>query len=623
MLPNRSPDQLKSVRVVMVILLFLSHSRFWVCLIFQVNDKTRMRVSLRYPSIYSIRAYLNDGTGCSGPEVKHIPMLDEKCIIGAEVAGEALYRRILPDEVAKKKRDWNFWVVPSVASQNFSNLRLNGSSSTKCDGELKTTGIVNWGQRRKVRFMGRHVEDKEEEQSDPAIGEEECEEEEETEEVIVKAKSRECRENLKRKKNQLPSSTIQLRKRAKQGKNKNQIVAYRQKKKKVVKNTIDRWSAERYQLAEVNMLKIMKEEKAGFGNRMLRPVLRAKARRLIGDTGLLDHLLKHMAGKVAPGGEERFRRRHNAEGSMEYWLEKANLLDLRREAGVQDPYWIPPPGWKPGDNPSQDPVCAIQIKKLTEQVEKLKRDMEDLASKKQEEELAIVATPISSVTTLSREQENLLIPLKELFIDLSNKKAKIEEQLTEISESLHVMESQNSTTLTPMEDRAAKIKRLRSSGFRICKPGVTFLWPDMAAASSPPVQLDGLLARTPSSVSSLSSSITTLAPADSQHSPSPVTRPVAERRGSVAIIPSILCRQGRNSSTTPRTPLINLNEVPLTQNKNLIQVSPGPVTYQRRNHQQSFSAGNMAASSCLPLGVQTWLAIGGGNPASDKECKRG
>ncbi|CAI0380885.1 unnamed protein product [Linum tenue] len=574
MLPNRSPDQLKSVRVVMV------------------NDKTRMRVSLRYPSIYSIRAYLNDGTGCSGPEVKHIPMLDEKCIIGAEVAGEALYRRILPDEVAKKKRDWNFWVVPSVASQNFSNLRLNGSSSTKCDGELKTTGIVNWGQRRKVRFMGRHVEDKggddkedgseeEEEQSDPAIGEEECEEEEE--------------ENLKRKKNQLPSSTIQLRKRAKQGKNKNQIVAYRQKKKKVVKNTIDRWSAERYQLAEVNMLKIMKEEKAGFGNRMLRPVLRAKARRLIGDTGLLDHLLKHMAGKVAPGGEERFRRRHNAEGSMEYWLEKANLLDLRREAGVQDPYWIPPPGWKPGDNPSQDPVCAIQIKKLTEQVEKLKRDMEDLASKKQEEELAIVATPISSVTTLSREQENLLIPLKELFIDLSNKKAKIEEQLTEISESLHVMESQNSTTLTPMEDRAAKIKRLRSSGFRICKPGVTFLWPDMAAASSPPVQLDGLLARTPSSVSSLSSSITTLAPADSQHSPSPVTRPVAERRGSVAIIPSILCRQGRNSSTTPRTPLINLNEVPLTQNKNLIQVSPGPVTYQRRNHQQSFSAGNVSS----------------------------
>ncbi|CAI0404745.1 unnamed protein product [Linum tenue] len=690
MLPNRAPDQLKSVRVVMV------------------NEKTRMRVSLRYPSIYSIRAYLNDGTGCSGPEVKHIPMLDERCVIGSEVAGEALYRRILPDEVAKKKWDWNFWIVPSVASQKVSNLRLKGSSSTNNGSgaltkdsllsELKTPGIVNWGQRRRVRFMGRHVEDKEEpsdwmekndkddgsdgeeDQSDPASGEEECEEEEDTEEVIVKAKTRECRENLKRKKNQLPSSTIQLRKRPKRGKNKNQIVVYRQKinkKKKVVKKTIDRWSAERYQLAEVNMLKIMKEEKALFGNPMLRPVLRAKARRLIGDTGLLDHLLKHMAGKVAPGGEERFRRRHNAEGSMEYWLEKANLLDLRREAGVQDPYWIPPPGWKPGDNPSQDPVCATQIKKLTEQVEKLKRDMEDLASKKQEEELAIAAMPISSsLTTLSMEHDNLLTPLKEMFIDLSNKKAKIEEQLAEISESLLAMEeamatrnrseekqlerqqqleeetmtqlmitqseeqhfeegnrSQNSTTPTPMEDRAAKIQRLRSSGFRICKPGGTFLWPDMATASSPTVHLDGFLARTPSSVSSLSSSITTLTSADSQHSPSPLMRPVAERTSDFALalttppsssaVPSILRRQGRNNSATPRTPLINLNEVPRTRTENPNQVSPGPVTYQRRNHHQSFSAGTMAAASCLPLGVQTWLAIGGGNPSSEKDCKRG
>ncbi|CAI0404557.1 unnamed protein product [Linum tenue] len=662
MLPNRAPDQLKSVRVVMV------------------NEKTRMRVSLRYPSIYSIRAYFNDGTGCSGPEVKHIPMLDERCVIGSEVAGEALYRRILPDEVAKKKWDWNFWIVPSVASQKVSNLRLKGSSSTNNGSgaltkdsllsELKTPGIVNWGQRRRVRFMGRHVEDKEEpsdwmekndkddgsdgeeDQSDPASGEEECEEEEDTEEVIVKAKTRECRENLKRKKNQLPSSTIQLRKRPKRGKNKNQIVVYRQKinkKKKVVKKTIDRWSAERYQLAEVNMLKIMKEEKALFGNPMLRPVLRAKARRLIGDTGLLDHLLKHMAGKVAPGGEERFRRRHNAEGSMEYWLEKANLLDLRREAGVQDPYWIPPPGWKPGDNPSQDPVCATQIKKLTEQVEKLKRDMEDLASKKQEEELAIAAMPISSsLTTLSMEHDNLLTPLKEAMATRNRAEEKQlerpqqleEETMTQlmITQSVehHFEEgnrSQNSTTPTPMEDRAAKIQRLRSSGFRICKPGGTFLWPDMATASSPTVHLDGFLARTPSSVSSLSSSITTLTSADSQHSPSPLMRPVAERTSEFAIalttppsssaVPSILRRQGRNNSATPRTPLINLNEVPRIRTENPIQVSPGPVTYQRRNHHQSFSAGTMAAASCLPLGVQTWLAIGGGNPSSEKDCKRG
>ena len=40
---------------------------------------------------------------------------------------------------------------------------------------------------------------------------------------------------------------------------------------------------------------------------LTRPALRMAARKHIGDTGLLDHLLKHIDGKVAPGGTERFR----------------------------------------------------------------------------------------------------------------------------------------------------------------------------------------------------------------------------------------------------------------------------------------------------------------------------
>ena len=117
----------------------------------------------------------------------------------------------------------------------------------------------------------------------------------------------------------------------------------------------------------------MKEKGAVFGNPILRPALREEARKLIGDTGLLDHLLKHMAGKEAPGGEERFMRRHNADGAMEYWLEGADLMDIRKEVGVQDPYWTPPPGWKLGDNPTQDPVCARELKELREEIAKLKK----------------------------------------------------------------------------------------------------------------------------------------------------------------------------------------------------------------------------------------------------------
>ncbi|EXC23407.1 hypothetical protein L484_002166 [Morus notabilis] len=65
------------------------------------------------------------------------------------------------------------------------------------------------------------------------------------------------------------------------------------------------------------MLKIMKAKGAVFGNPILRPVLRTEARKLIGDTEI--------------------------------------------EAGVQDPYWTPSAGWKPGDNPTKDLVCVREI----------------------------------------------------------------------------------------------------------------------------------------------------------------------------------------------------------------------------------------------------------------------
>jgi hypothetical protein len=34
------------------------------------------------------------------------------------------------------------------------------------------------------------------------------------------------------------------------------------------------------------------------------------------------------------GTDERFRRRHNPEGHMEYWLEAEHLLELRKTAGL-------------------------------------------------------------------------------------------------------------------------------------------------------------------------------------------------------------------------------------------------------------------------------------------------
>ncbi|KAI5069586.1 hypothetical protein GOP47_0015887 [Adiantum capillus-veneris] len=148
---------------------------------------------------------------------------------------------------------------------------------------------------------------------------------------------------------------------------------------KVPKEMQGRWSSERYKAAQLKLFQIMKDKGAVPGKPLLRPALREEARKHIGDTGLLDHLLKHMTDTVINNGE-RFRRRHNSEGAMEYWLEDARLQEMRKQAGV-DPYWIPPPGWKFGDaiRTSKDEQFSEtqlnELRLLREDVEKLKSQL--------------------------------------------------------------------------------------------------------------------------------------------------------------------------------------------------------------------------------------------------------
>uniref|UniRef100_A0A7I4E381 PTC1-like winged helix-turn-helix domain-containing protein n=1 Tax=Physcomitrium patens TaxID=3218 RepID=A0A7I4E381_PHYPA len=161
---------------------------------------------------------------------------------------------------------------------------------------------------------------------------------------------------------------------------------------KLPKDMQGRWSSERYKSAQLKLIEIMHERKAQPGRPIRRPALRGEARKHIGDTGLLDHLLKHMTDTVVSTGE-RFRRRHNAEGAMEYWLEDASLMEIRKAAGVEDPSWIPPHGWKPGDkfrsglweiSRSMSSSEAAEMSQLKETVEVLKREMKFLFHKLKE-----------------------------------------------------------------------------------------------------------------------------------------------------------------------------------------------------------------------------------------------
>lgn len=121
------------------------------------------------------------------------------------------------------------------------------------------------------------------------------------------------------------------------------------------------------------MFEVMKAENAVYENPISRPKLRLAARKHIGDTGLLDHLLKHIDGKIAPGGAERFRRCYNTEGVMEYWLESADLVKIKREAGVPDLCWVPPSQWKSNGGALLDSVGAEEVTSLKQEIAKLKR----------------------------------------------------------------------------------------------------------------------------------------------------------------------------------------------------------------------------------------------------------
>ncbi|KAK4785405.1 hypothetical protein SAY86_002094 [Trapa natans] len=156
----------------------------------------------------------------------------------------------------------------------------------------------------------------------------------------------------------------------------------------------------------------MREKGAVFGNLISRPKLRVAGHKHIGDTGLLDHLLKQIDGKVAPGGTERFRRWFNPNGIMEYWLESVELDEVRREAGIQDPYWLP--------SLCREPSSSSDIKLVKEDIFNMKRELAELVSKKKEQDEA------NSVERVLKE--------------LTTSQAKTDQRIIEISTSLQGMQ---------------------------------------------------------------------------------------------------------------------------------------------------------------------------------------
>ncbi|XP_017239183.1 protein DYAD [Daucus carota subsp. sativus] len=619
-LPTRTPVQLKSIRVVMV------------------TEKTELNVSVRYPSIRSLCNYLSLNK-MSSTDI--YPFLDEVFVMGTHLAGKVLSRQISAQEFDDNNYFEGFWLIKNSPEPAALRGIFNKETTTPLMSQLKSNGMVRWGIRRQVKFINRqgdsstshpqsstsfvkgskekleHESDEdnkdENDDEDNEDGEEEREYTDEDDKKAVKRKPYCLRENTRKAKK--VKRETQSNKKSRRNKCKKMIVG----------SSINRWSAERYKLAEKNLLEVMKSKGALFKSPILRPDLRLEARKRIGDTGLLDHLLKHVAGKLAPGGVERFRRRHNADGQMEYWLESADLVKVRKEAGVQDPYWTPPPGWTPGDCPSQDPLCAKELRLLKEENAKIKRDMEDIVSNFKEE-LKKVRREMDEQFTKKIQEEiwSLQVqssaPWKSDFESALVQVNKQEKQLTDISDTITGMKDQMGTLSsmvelaskttdccaekernhaalerchalalkesastgekTAAEEKAAKLQKLKS-GFRICKPQGTFLWPNMGASngSSPLVfEVEDLfMVHTPPSVSSSTALAPPQLPYHHHHPPTSPIRPVPERRAVTVTVKTArtndqqIDNHGYSSTAIVASPksksntsLINLNDIPDT-----------------------------------------------------------
>lgn len=227
-------------------------------------------MSLRYPSLQSLRMHFSD-QNFGKPQGKLIPALDEKYVMGMDFAIKALSRSIPTEEFAQRRNSWSFWVSPSKENtQDSENPALNDaarnliSKQGSCWTQLKFTGMMQWGKRRQVRFLGRHEESKVE--SLPELckgkmvsvelregtsekkrkkGEEEMEatKEESFEDMRM---TRQCRKN-----HQVGSSGDKKSNKAKNDPKKQQLVLYNKNKRKI---SIGRWSAERYIIIGIQMI---------------------------------------------------------------------------------------------------------------------------------------------------------------------------------------------------------------------------------------------------------------------------------------------------------------------------------------------------------------------------------
>ncbi|CAL9780522.1 unnamed protein product, partial [Musa acuminata subsp. burmannicoides] len=446
-LPPKSPIQLKAIRVV------------------KVCEATKLEVTVSFPSTLALRNYF-----ALSPEPGREPELDERFVMSSNQAARILRLPVPPSDLEVQKHLLSFWlsnsnlydsppfIGPPESVMEVDEVDNQTSLLGHCLLTIKQEGFVGWGIRRKVKYIGRQRDiswsSPEEEKEEVQADEEQLHSEKKRKREVVEEERKKNNKNKRGKKGENKKEKKKKPRRDRDDKRR-----YEEKQQQG-KGTRDRWSSERYEAAEMKLLEIMKEKGAELGKPIMRQALREEARKHIGDTGLLDHLLKHMAGKVVTNGTERFRRRHNSEGAMEYWLEPADFVEVRQKAGVADPYWE-------------------EIRLLKEEKEKKNMEMEAMKEDK--------GVQYEGDDTMQHDgNENKRDGDANDGNSNSNITDSIMKDTNNNSNSNISNLSITAVDITKSRSATTNSKRVaaRRSGFRICKPQGTFLWPDMWSSTS-------------------------------------------------------------------------------------------------------------------------------------------
>ncbi|ONK65942.1 uncharacterized protein A4U43_C06F2570 [Asparagus officinalis] len=212
---------------------------------------------------------------------------------------------------------------------------------------------------------------------------------------------------------------------------------------------------QRYGAVRESVLEVMREKMAELGNRVMRRDLREEARKHIGDTGLLDHLLKHMAGKVVGNRGERFMRGYSNDGVMHYWLEPPAEVEESRRKGEMEVC-------RCGSE------CKEEIDMLKERIGVLNSDLEELRSLKELEKniwKENYEKLLKRNIKLEIEMEKMnsaFLGMKENYERLLKRNTKLETEMVGMSNSFQGLKDE---LMSLKEERSKEVKEEKAVGF--------------------------------------------------------------------------------------------------------------------------------------------------------------